>query len=191
MCALTLTARAFASSLPVSPRSLVIQRAALPGFAAAHTEIESTASPADWTQRILEDTPASGAREKARLVREGFREGALEALAVPGGLGFSGTLLLGSPMAARRETRLKASEEQHELGVGTKRFAIRALPHAVGLEQERLPGIPGRDWVSVTFSERDCTVSVGAVLGTSAAPRSAAIAGAVALHRKLSRVCVS
>ncbi len=180
-----------ASSVPIAPRSLVLPRSALPGFANAKVKLESTASAVDWTTRILEDEPMNAAQEQTRLGEEGYREGVREILVSHGNEGFTAALLLGSHAAAQRETLYKASEEQAELGPGATHAAARAIPGGLLVEQPHLADsvFPGHYLVSVVFSEGDCTAAAGAGLRDLAAARHTAITGAIALEHKLKHPC--
>jgi hypothetical protein len=143
------------------------------GFDGARRELKTALSPRDWANGILEDEPANGRTEVARLTRERFREGVRELLTNAHGVAFSGALVLGSSAAALRESRFKASEELQELGPGASRFSAAPIPHAVGLQSASRTTEQGpRFAVSVVFASGHCSLGVGLIVSPANQPRT-------------------
>jgi len=178
----------------IAPERLVATISWFPDLGQPESRLRATRSPSGWAFGILEDPPANGRQEVARLKREGFVEGVHRAITGGKGKAFSGALVLRTAQAATRESETKASEEQHELGAGVVRFALPTIPGGIGLTQPHSPTAltPGESRTSVVFAVGRCTLGVGLGLAppsSQSAVQPAAIAAAVRLRKAVRHAC--
>src|ERR1017187_6296243 len=177
----------------IAPQRLVATISWFPDLGQPESRLRATRSASGWAFGILEDPPANGRQEVARLKREGFVEGAHRVITGGKGQAFSGALVLGTAHAATRESETKASEEQSELGAGVVRFALPAIPGGIGLTQPHPPAaLPGESQTSVVFAVGRCTLGVGLRLAppsSQSAAQHAAIAAAVRLREAVRHAC--
>jgi hypothetical protein len=178
----------------VAPQRLVATVSWFPDLGQPESRLRATRSASGWAFGILEDPPANGRQEVARLKREGFVEGVHRAITGGKGRAFSGALVLRTAHAATRESETKASEEQRELGAGVVRFAIPTIPGGIGLTQPHPPAAftPAESQTSVVFAVGRCTLGVGLRLAppsSQSAVQHAAIAAAVRLRKAVRHAC--
>jgi hypothetical protein len=178
----------------IVPQRLVASASWFPDLGQPESSLRATRSASGWAFGILEDPPANGRQEVARLKREGFVEGVHQEITGGKGQAFSGALVLGTAHAATRESETKASEEQRELGAGVVRFALPTIPGGIGLTQPHPPAAltPGESQTSVVFAVGRCTLGLGLRLAppsSQSAVQHAAIAAAVRLRKAVSRTC--
>jgi hypothetical protein len=178
----------------IAPQRLVATISWFPDLGQPESRLRATRSASGWAFGILEDPPANGRREVARLKREGFVEGVHRAITGGKGAAFSGALVLRTGHAATRESEAKATEEQRELGAGVVRFALPTIPGGIGLTQPHPPVAltAGESQTSVVFAVGHCTLGVGLRLAppsSQSAVQHAAIAAAVRLRKAVRQAC--
>jgi hypothetical protein len=178
----------------IAPQRLMATNSWFPDLGQPESGLRATRSPSGWAFGILEDPPANGRREVARLKREGFVEGVHRTIAGGKGQAFSGALVVRTAVAATRESQIKAGEEQRELGAGVVRFALSTIPGGIGLTQSHPAAAltPGELQTSVVFAVGRCTLGVGLRLAppsSQGAVQHAAIAAAVRLLNAVRHAC--
>src|SRR5664279_4806905 len=79
----------------IAPQRLVASISWFPDLGQPESLLRATRSASGWAFGILEDPPANGRQEVARIKREGFVEGVDRAITGGKGRAFSGALVLG------------------------------------------------------------------------------------------------
>jgi hypothetical protein len=185
-----------APSIP--PRELVPQARELPGFAFAKMISYWTMSAFEWAHGH-ELSEAQAKQETSELLREGFQEGIgsfFTGRREAGGRhreAVSEALVFATAQAAEHELSVSVAQTVRRNGrePGFHRFAVKAIPGAVGLGAF-VPRKHGGS-ANVFFSVGRCFVMVGNAIhdaATRAEARRAPIVAAIALYKRAKRFCL-
>jgi hypothetical protein len=168
----------------LTPASVTVPRADIPGFAAAKVQVMSTTSAVDYN----EDRAAA-------LKREGFQQGVVEAMNLRRGLAIILTEVFHTAHGAEQAFGAEVAELSVKPSLDV-RFKVRAIPGSLALRELNLRDPSGYiQNADLVFSTGRCVEDVAITYFTrksASTPRGlddAAAAGATALYRRVKRIC--
>jgi hypothetical protein len=144
----------------------------------------------DYAVRVNGDSVKEAQAEVGTLKKEGFQEGVEERLSTSQDEALSDALVFSRAKGAQRELNANASEDIGRHHAGLKQFTVAAIPGSVGFGQQR-NHIRGAT-ADVLFTTGRCFFLVGVAMNDGATQKqanNAVVSGAIALYRRLKRLC--